>query len=69
MAVLWAGKGNRVVFGMSLWNTIKTLITPQPVEVVAEEPLTDDEKQFLDIIRKKNQSEGGPKNERRNNSH
>jgi hypothetical protein len=38
---------------MSLWDTIKTMLTPQPVEVVAEEPLTDDEQRFLEIIRKK----------------
>lgn len=40
---------------MSLWNTIKTLFTPQPVEVVAEEPLADDEQQFLDIMRRQNE--------------
>lgn len=40
---------------MSLWGTIKTLLTPQPVEVVAEEPLTDDEKQFLCILERQNE--------------
>ena len=41
---------------MSLWNTIKNLLTPQPVEVVAEEPLTEDEQRFLEIMsRKKNE--------------
>lgn len=37
---------------MTILDTIKTLFTPQPVEVVAEEPLTDDEQRFLEIISK-----------------
>ena len=37
---------------MSILDTIKNLLTPQPVEVVAEEPLTEDEQRFLEIIRK-----------------